>query len=69
VERGRKNARVTVNLPLGLVRSLGDDWPIHAHCGKGCGKIRLSEVLETLTTGQDIVEIDSEDATVRVWLE
>jgi hypothetical protein len=68
VERGHKNARVTVNLPLNLVRALGDDWPVHAHC-RECRNLKLSEILETLTTGQDIVDIESEDATVRVWLE
>jgi hypothetical protein len=68
VERGPKPARVTVNLPLGLVRSLGDDYPLEVHCRR-CGRIKLADVLRELTTGQDIVDIESEDATVRVWVE
>jgi hypothetical protein len=68
VERGPKPSRVTVNLPIGLVRSLGDDWPLEVHC-RECGRIKLSEVLRSLTTGQDIVDIESEDATVRIWVE
>jgi hypothetical protein len=68
VERGPKASRVTVNLPLALVRALGDDFPVDVHCRR-CGRIKLSEVLRELTTGQDIVEIDSDDATVRVWVE
>jgi hypothetical protein len=68
VERGPKASKVTVNLPLGLVRALGDDWPLEMHC-RECGRIKLSEVLRSLTTGQDIVDIESEDGTVRVWVE
>lgn len=68
VERGPKPSRVTVNLPLGLVRSLGDEWPVEVRC-RECGRVRLSEVLRTLTTGQDIVDIESDDATVRIWVE
>ena len=28
VEKGNKRAKVSVNLPLGIVRALGDEWPI-----------------------------------------
>ena len=31
VEKGTKRAKVSVNLPLGLVRALGDEWPIAGH--------------------------------------
>jgi hypothetical protein len=82
VEKGSKRGRVTINLPLSVVRALGDDWPIEIACGRrhgdrdrdrdharDCPNIRLSEVLRTLDTGQPLVEIDDDDATVRVWVE
>jgi len=69
-ERGGKRAKVSVNLPLGLVRSFGDDWPI---APDGCRKDRhcptLGEVLRSLDSGQSLVEIESDDSTVRVWVE
>jgi hypothetical protein len=73
VEKGGKNARVTVNLPLALVRALGDDWPAQWGCRDGrrserCG-LKMAEVLEALESGQQIVEIDDEENTVRVWVE
>ena len=72
VEKGTKRARVTINLPIGLVRAF-DDFPIdvghHAGGPDGQTKIRLGEVLATLEGGQSLVEIDDDDATVRVWVE
>jgi len=73
-ERGAKKARVTVNLPIALVRALGDDFPIDIgrHAGWRGGRertLRLGEVLATLEAGQSLVEIDDDDATVRVWVE
>jgi len=67
VEKAGKKARVTLNLPIGLVRALGDDWPI-GPSGKG-QRPSLGEVLRALDSGQSLVEIDDEDATVRVWVE
>lgn len=80
-ERGHKRTSVKVNLPIGVVRAL-EDWPIDLHChhgarvrvrGKdhpaGCASIRLGDVLAGLQAGQELVQIDSDDATVRVWLE
>ncbi len=74
VEKASKRAKVSVNLPLALVRALGDDCPIdwcHGRSAKNgeCRPLRLSEVLEALESGQDIVEIDDDNATVRVWVE
>jgi hypothetical protein len=67
VEKAGKKARVSVNLPLGLVRSLGDDWPI----GPSDRRRRptLGEVLRALDSGQSLVEIDDEETTVCVWVE
>jgi hypothetical protein len=71
-EKGSKNARVSVNLPIDLVRAL-DDFPIeigkHAGWRGGERTIRLGEVLATLEAGQSLVEIDDDEATVRVWVE
>jgi hypothetical protein len=79
VEKGSKRARVTINLPIGLVRAL-DDFPIdiggHGRWRNGDedgrdgrAHIRLGDVLATLEGGQSLVEIDDDDATVRVWVE
>ena len=77
VEKGSNRAKVTVNLPIALVRAL-DDFPIDIgghgryHNGEyrdGERTIKLGEVLATLEGGQSLVEIDDDDATVRVWVE
>jgi hypothetical protein len=73
-EKGAKKARVNVNLPIALVRALGDDFPIdigrHGGWRGGHEKaIRLGEVLATLEAGHSLVEVDDEDATVRIWVE
>lgn len=61
---------MSVNLPLGLVRAFGQDWPLHGcrHCQDGHGPT-LGEVLRSLDAGQSLVEIEDEDATVRVWVD
>ena len=74
IEKGSKKARVTVNLPIALVRALGDDFPIdigrHAGWrGERERTLRLGEVLATLEAGQSLVEIDDDESTVRVWVE
>lgn len=68
----RSGKRVRVNLPLALVRAVGD-WPIDFGCGRDgerrrC-KIRLSEVLDALDAGQSLVEVDDDGTTVRIWVE
>ena len=71
VEKGNKRARVSVNLPLGLVRSLGDEWPIaeRGRCRQDGHCPTLGEVLRALDSGQSLVEIEDDEATVRVWVE
>ena len=69
VEKSGKRARVSVNLPLVVARLLGDDWPIH-----GCRRCEsrgttVGEVLRALDAGEALVEIDDEDASVRVWVD
>ena len=69
-QTGRR--KVTVNLPLAVVRAVGDGWPrIDFDCGEQrarCG-IKVSEVLAALESGQDLVEIEEEHESVRVWVE
>jgi hypothetical protein len=72
-EKGSNRKKVTVNLPLALVRAVGDGWPeIDFACGDRrparCA-VRISEILAALEAGQDLVEIDEEDQMVRVWVE
>jgi hypothetical protein len=73
VERGTSRKRLTINLPLSLVRALGDET-IDLGCrGEGvrdrCRSVQLSEVLRSLETGQELVEIEDDEATVKVWVE
>ena len=74
VDRGTGRKKVTINLPLSLVRALGDDtidWGCRS--GEGdrdkCHSVHLSEVLRSLETGQELVEIEDDEATVKVWVE
>jgi hypothetical protein len=69
VEKAGK--KVSVNLPLALVRAMGDDMPIGLHCGReGKGAtLTIGEVLRALDSGQDLVQVEDEDAHVRVWVE
>jgi hypothetical protein len=67
----KAGTKVSVNLPLALVRAMGDDIPIGLHCGRE-GKratLTIGEVLRALDSGQDLVQVDDEDAHVRVWVE
>ena len=65
VESGAHKSRVTVNLPLAMVRALGDDFPVDL----GASHLRLSEVLSALESGEPLVEVKSAESTVRVWVE
>jgi hypothetical protein len=74
VDRGTGRKKVTINLPLSLVRALGDDtidWGCRSGNGDRdkCHTVRLSEVLRSLETGQELVEIEDDEATVKVWVE
>ena len=73
VEKANRRAKVSINLPIGLVRALGDDWPVYPS-GGGCSKrdrckITLGEMLRALDGGQSLVEIEDDEASVRVWVE
>jgi hypothetical protein len=74
VEKAGK--RVSVNVPLSVARALGDDWPLNFHCrrkdrdrNRDRDRVTLGEVLRSLESGQDIVQVESDEATLRVWVE
>jgi hypothetical protein len=73
VDRNTGRKKVTINLPLTLVRAFGDDtidWGCRSvDADHRCRAVRLSEVLRSLETGQELVEIEDEEATVKVWVE
>jgi hypothetical protein len=69
-ERTGKHGKVSVNVPLGLARAFGEDWPING--GRDCGegrRVTLGEVLRALDSGQSLVEIDDDEASIRVWVD
>jgi hypothetical protein len=69
-EKGGKHALVSINLPIGIARALGEDWPVvpHGECHKDhCPT--LGEILRALDSGQSLFEIDNEEASVRVWID
>jgi hypothetical protein len=61
--------RVSINVPLAFARALGEDWPVNLGCRRGASRVTLGDVLRSLEAGQDLVEVDSDDAKVRVWVE
>ena len=72
VDKVTGKKKVTVNMPLSLVRALGDEMPVDWPCGEGRrihSTLRMSEVLAALESGQDLVQVDDEDSEVRVWVE
>ena len=71
-EKGDKRAKVSINVPLALVEALEDDWPAAwPRCeAKRSGHLcRLQDALGRLEPGQSLVEIEDEEASVRVWVD
>jgi hypothetical protein len=71
-DRSQKKAKVSVNLPLDLVKALdedGEDWPLDWGRHDKRSKVRLGDVLRALKSGQEFVTIEDEDSTVRIWVE
>src|SRR5262249_26054594 len=64
----RSGKRVSVNVPLGLARALGD-VPFDFGCGRHRCKMTVGEVVRSGEAGKELVQVDSEEATVRVWVE
>ncbi len=74
VDKGTGKTKISLTLPLALVEIL-DDWPVDVCSGgrhrlhrhhRGCS---LSEILAALESGEDLVQIDDDHASVRVWVE
>jgi hypothetical protein len=61
--------RVSINVPLSFARILGEDLPVNLGCHRGASRVTFGEILRSLDSGQDLVEVDSDDAKVRVWVE
>lgn len=75
-DKGETRKRVSVNLPLSLVRAL-DEMPIDlrhhwkreaGERGRRC-ELKLGDVLAALDAGQELVEVEEGDKTVKVWVE
>ena len=72
-DKGSKKGRVSVNLPLALVRAFDEvpiDWKCAGddHRSRRCS-IKVAEVLEALESGQELVEVDDDDHVVKIWVE
>ena len=66
---GSKSGRVSVNLPLGVVRLLGDDWPVPGCRHHDSCHLTLGDILRSLDAGQSLVDVEDDEATVKVWVE
>ena len=71
IDKATGKKKVSVNMPLSLVKALGEDVPVDIPCGEGRlhSTLRIGEVLAALESGQDLVQVDDEDSEVRVWVE
>lgn len=69
-ERAGKHGKVSINVPLGLARAFGEDWRIHdcSSCAHGRGP-SLGDILRAFESGQSLVEIDDDEASIRVWVD
>src|SRR5262249_52333168 len=82
-EKGAKKGKVSINVPLALAQAIGDDLPVDWKCHHHRGEheshedgghherctLKLGDVLAMLAAGESLVEIDDEDASVRVWVD
>jgi hypothetical protein len=70
-EKGEKHARVSLNLPLGIVSALGEDLKIEdCHDEHHChAQHTVGDLLRALDSGERLVDIEDEEATVHVWVE
>jgi hypothetical protein len=65
-------AKVKVDIPLFLARAFGAEIPLEWGCrrhGDGDRPMKLADVLDMLDSGQDVVSIDTREASVRVFVE
>jgi hypothetical protein len=64
-----KKEKVSINMPFALVEALGDDAIVSHHMKGDKEPIHLAEVLKSLKAGQEIVEIEDDEATIKVWVD
>ncbi len=70
VEKADKHSRVSIDLPLGLVRALGEDWPLpECRHHERDHWTTIGDLLRALDSGQSLLNIEDEDASIRVWVD
>lgn len=66
-------AKVKVDIPLFIARAFGGEIPLDFGCTRhgrdGESPMKLGDVLDMLDSGQDVVSIDTREASVRVFVE
>ena len=66
-------AKVKVDIPLFLARAVAADIPLEWGCARhgrtGDRPMKLAEVLALLDKGQDVVSVETRDASVRIFVE
>jgi hypothetical protein len=69
--KGAKKEKVSVNVPLSLIQVLGENtvtW--HGRDGNGKKTVcHLADLLKSLEAGQQIVEVEDEESTIKVWVD
>lgn len=68
VEHGEDGASLSLNVPLALVRAIGEACD-DGEDGDGGTGFDLSDLLGELSSGEPLVSIDGDDARIRVWVE
>jgi hypothetical protein len=63
-----KKEKVSINIPFALVEALGDQEICHTWKGEHKA-IHLSDLLKSLEAGQQLVEVDDEEETVKIWID
>jgi hypothetical protein len=66
--------KVKFDLPLFVARTIGGEIPIEwGACSKGRkagkGRAKLADVLDLLDAGDDVVRIETEDASIRIFVD
>jgi len=74
-KNGKKEDRVSVTLPLALFAALGKDATVDLNelgvrgIRNADRHVRVMDLLDSLEPGTVLVEVDDDDAHVRVWVE
>jgi hypothetical protein len=66
-------AKVKVDIPLFIARAIGAEIPLDFGCARrgrdSEAPMKLGDILDMLDSGQDVVNIDTWEASVRVFVE